>query len=502
MRKLVKTVVPLATIISLVGCGANAEDGVSAIIEDEKIEGEISIMAYDSMSYKAYLEAAVAAFEEKYPDTKVTIDTFSSMPEARTIDLGDGKKGQMITMEKDETAEMDYINKMSTQLMSGGGADILAIDILPYYKYAENGLLEDLSNYINIDTDFDVDDYSQNILEATKYKGGQYILPMDYNFEILTYDSSYMNDDQEQYFEDNNTLNYRDLIEVGSEVLEDNDIKLFGLFGGIEAMPNLFTTLGGLNFSKFVDLETGKVDFTSGSFEQLLEDVKSYEEQGFLMEGMIERDSTGEPGGRIMMQGNRETTLFDISNSMILPRLFYREENRDIMISGSGAIDENTEIGGILTNDDNQVNFEFSQAYGINSNSQNKKLAWEFLKFLASEEQQKSLELRGYPINNDALEEKLKENILGNMFRRLMDEEETTNNDPVELTEEQQIAYEKLKEAVDKYSKELNNYVITDEVITSMIMSEVREFFNGSKSATEVSNALQSKVELYVNEGK
>ena len=35
----------------------------------------------------------------------------------------------------------DYINMINTELMSGCGPDILAMDILPFYEYARNGPL-------------------------------------------------------------------------------------------------------------------------------------------------------------------------------------------------------------------------------------------------------------------------------------------------------------------------------------------------------------------------
>ena len=41
---------------------------------------------------------------------------------------------------------------------------------------------------------------------------------------------------------------------------------------------------------------------------------------------------------------------------------------------------------GLITNENGKVNFNFFQAFGINANSDNKALAWAFVKYLMSEE--------------------------------------------------------------------------------------------------------------------
>jgi ABC-type glycerol-3-phosphate transport system substrate-binding protein len=69
------------------------------------------------------------------------------------------------------------------------------------------------------------------------------------------------------------------------------------------------------------------------------------------------------------------------------------------------------EIAGLLTNEAGQAAFRCYQSYGMNANSKNKTLAWEFIKFMLSEEMQQSLNLLGFPVNNAALIENSKVNM-------------------------------------------------------------------------------------------
>jgi ABC-type glycerol-3-phosphate transport system substrate-binding protein len=62
----------------------------------------------------------------------------------------------------------------------------------------------------------------------------------------------------------------------------------------------------------------------------------------------------------------------------------------------------------VLINNKNQADANISHVYSINKNSENKVLAWEFLKYRASEEVQGSVNNFRLPINNNAREDFLK----------------------------------------------------------------------------------------------
>ena len=82
------------------------------------------------------------------------------MPEVKTSEDGDSSITIMSTGD-DSQERTEYLSKVNTELMSGEGADILAMDILPYCKYAAGGQLEDLQAYMDADETFHMEDYQK-----------------------------------------------------------------------------------------------------------------------------------------------------------------------------------------------------------------------------------------------------------------------------------------------------------------------------------------------------
>ncbi|MDR0313885.1 MAG: hypothetical protein LBI14_09835, partial [Treponema sp.] len=180
----------MVILLILAGCGKSASGGTGLSPEffDSKIEGQITVSAYDTLLYKTYLEEAARGFEALYPGTKVNIETFSAMPIYTTIMEG-GVEYTMVETSDDPQSRQDYLSRINTNLMSGRGADLYATDILPLHKYVESKTLENLEPYMNLDPSFNKVDYRQNILEALCYKDGIWFMPMDYDFRYFAYDS-------------------------------------------------------------------------------------------------------------------------------------------------------------------------------------------------------------------------------------------------------------------------------------------------------------------------
>ena len=107
---------------------------------------------------------------------------------------------------------------------------------------------------------------------------------------------------------------------------------------------------------------------------------------------------------------------------------------------------------------------------------------------------QTSMNLMGRPINNKAVEEKAKLEITGQLFKP----EENAGIE--ELTEEQEQTYQEYLAVLNKFADQLNTFLIQDSMINEMIYTEIRHFFDGTKTAEEVAQTLQNQVELYLNE--
>jgi len=456
-----------------------------------KIEGEITVSAYDSLSYKNFLEEAARAFEAQYPGTKVNIETFSAMPEIRTGGQGNNQM-TMVQMQDDPQGRADYISRVNTNLMSGTGADLYAMDVLPLHKFVESGTLENLDSYMEMDPEFNRNDYRQNILDAVRYKSGTYFLPMDYDFNYFTYDSTLVPAGIGSSFSIDKPINTEDLLKIGM-ALYDGTYKLFNLSDYSRGPRSMYNLLLSENIQSYMNLENGKPNFIDGSFAAMLNSVKKYGEQGLIPVSVSGQQNSGQ----LMQRAGgapSDRFYFKQYNAVNLLSMFTRKLGIMLRMAEGGmaaGIDSDDEIAGIQSNGSGSVPFTFNQGYGINSRSKNKETAWAFLKFLLSKEMQLSTNTLnlGLPVNNEARAQKAELTFAG-LFR----------NSGGVLNDQQHQALEAYKASVEGLSDNINYFVVQDTSINDMITQEARYFFEGSRNADEVARVLQNKADLYLSE--
>jgi len=492
MNKINYCLSALAAMVIITGCGGNP---VSNELDTEffkrKIEGEITISAYETMSYRNYLEEAARAFETKYPGTKVNIETFSAMPEIRTGSDGNMQMS-MIQMQNDPQSRADYLNRVNTNLMSGKGADIYAMDIIPLNKFINNGSLEDLDQYINLDPDFFMNDYRQNILNAVRYSDGIWFLPVDYTFNYFAYDSTLIPFETAAGFGVNKTLSTDDLLKIGIP-LYDGSYRIFNATDFDRGANGLFSQLLNENMSAFIDMEKSRADFLNGGFSSLLASVRNYAELGY-----IPRAVTGQlDAGRVMRQAidaPRDRFFFKLNNIFSLASQYMRSTGRNLMMSSAGSVmsyEDDDKIAGIQANSGGSVPFRYNHAFGINAASKNKETAWAFVKFLLSKEMQLStnLNLTGLPVNNEARKEKIEMIFSGAVM-----------GTQAGLSEQGLNSLREYLEVMETLSGLINSFDMRDTHISDMISGDVQFFVDGSRSADETARVIQNKVNLYLSE--
>ena len=487
-------------VLLFAGCNAkgSANNGTSpsgtALSQDffsGEIRGEITVSAYNSFSYRNFLEEAARAFEALYPGTKVNVETFSAMPEIRTGQQGGGQM-MVVEMRDDPQGRSDYINRVNTNLMSGAGADIYAMDVLPLNKFIEGGTLENLDSYMEMDAAFNKGDYRQNILDALRYRNGTWFLPLDYNFNYFTYDTTLIPAEIAGSLGIDKTFNIEELLKMGLG-LYNGSYKLFNMQDYSRGPRSMFSILLSENIHSYLDLWNKKPNFVDGSFVAFLNSVKNYGEQGLIPQGVTGQQDAGQLRQR-SMEAPTDRFYFKQYNAINLLSLFTRKLGIMVRMAEGGmaaGIDSDDEIAGIEANADGSVPFTFSNGYGINSRSKNKLTAWAFLKFLLSKEMQLSTNIlnMSLPVNNEARAEKAGLTFAG-FFR----------NSGGVLNEQQREALEDYKATVETLSDKINSFVIRDSSLNDMIAQEVRYFFDGSRTAEEVARILQNKADLYLSE--
>jgi ABC-type glycerol-3-phosphate transport system substrate-binding protein len=445
-------------------------------------ERKLVVSCYDSMNYRNFLEEAVRLFRERRPDIQVELRTFSAMPEIRSADSGNTRTS-VVRAENDPRGRSDYISRVSAALMSGEGADIYAMDILPLHLYVEAGRLENLETLMAVDPLWDGEACRGNILQAARYRGGLWFLPLDYSFDYYAFDSSLL--PANGNFGPGKSLTLEGLIGL-ARPLYSGGARLFNLYDHTPlSLGGMFGKLLEEQYSYFVNLGERRANFNDGVFAALLNSVRDYAESGLIPQ---------RAAGPLMPGGETDRYFFKLNGSFALVNQYGRLAGRRMSIrnmESGGGIEEDDEIAGVRAHRDGDVPFSFSQAYAINANSRNKEDAWEFLKFLTEEEIQGSpaLSPTTLPLNNRARRAKAEAVFSGAFMGRA----EALNESQRELLE----AY---RTTVEELSDQINGYVVRDTLIDDMIALEADYFFSRLKTAEEAAAVLHNKVNLYLHE--
>jgi len=501
-----KKVFAIIMALLITGCGKTAEEAapVPEGFFDEPVTGEITVYCYQYYSQQ-YLEKAERLFEETYPGTDVKIQMFSAMPEIKIGYDEDGNAfGYADQLDEDaqRNAINDYISRVNTEMMSGKGPDVIATDVMPFYKYAENKALLDMAPYMEADPAFNKADYRQSLLDAVRYKGGQYIFPIDFLFVYLAYDASLFTDDEINKLKASDAFTFEQLIDIAKDAYQRNgDTYMFGLTGNMQP-SNMFSCALEMYYASFVDIPNKKARFDDGRFAALLTSIKEWTDAGYIKKSVADGElsswtlsSEMSDEQKITMTGIDITERFFYKrmNSAYLLEYFDANFDRWVWQAGMGNTD-NDVVAGMFADYNGNVNISYGQAYAINENSANKRAAWEFIKILAGEQMQCELELWLPPINIKAFEKVAKWELTGS------DAMYTRNPDENEIPEGKQEAYDNYLACIDRLSNLINACAVHDATIDQMINEEVTYFFDGTKSAEDVAKVLQNKANLYLSE--
>ncbi|MBR1701138.1 MAG: extracellular solute-binding protein [Lachnospiraceae bacterium] len=354
--------------------------------------------------------------------------------------------------------------KLKLELLQGKAPDIIATEGIDYEVLANAGAFMDLYGFMDEDTEGNRERFVSSVLKAYEVDGKLYTAAPNFFIYSMWGGSSLV---QERSGVDMEEL-MRILHEKGGSVN-----SIYG-FGGDESVLRTLCTLG---MDEFVDWDKDTCDFTGEGFCELLEFVKEYREPQFdsLYKAIREREILLSEG----MIGSVE--------EYCLQSELYGERVEFIgypSAKGSGVA---ASMNGMLA---------------INAKSGNPQEAWKFVKFYLLHGY--DYDRVGFPLMRERLEE---------VFTEAMEERQEPGEDGV--TERgAKISYRE-KDIVDlvifKAEKEdveaVRNLVerVTGKFeynneIQNIIDEEAESFFRGQKSLGQVTEVIQNRVQLYLNE--
>lgn len=306
------------------------------------------------------VQQAITQFQKANPDVQVE---FTSL----------GKAAGEVTTED--------IRTLNTELLSGNGADVLLLDGLPADSYIEKGILEDLTGLLEEITESG--EYLETMLENTvRSEDGIFGLPVKFSVPLM-----FGNSEAAQALESLDSL---------SAYLDENpDAAIFGSAKTSYIRDVLFMlyqdevlgTDGKVDQNRLAKLlltaeriaENGgadEADSVSYAAEESLELSSPFSENEDGMDVLSDPDSVG-------------TTDVASLSTMMIPYAVMRQAG--------------------LTPETIQNMYHPQGTVGINSASEEKDLAEEFVKFLFTDEIQSAALNDGFPVLMSALDEKADE---------------------------------------------------------------------------------------------
>jgi len=321
---------------------------------DENISGELTIYAHSS--YNIFDYTLINEFNKEYPNVHVNV-------------IG-----------KDNIINEEYQTKATVALMSGTAGDIMELFLLPYFDYVQNGLLENLYPYMENDPTFRMEDYYTNIFETLEYKDQLYGMPLGFRYNCYRFNETILKNNQIDISQ-MNTVNYKNIFDIYHQISNsDKNVILSRMMSRMDIETD--------EYSSYFNQKSNKVNFDSAEFISYLNEMKNI--------SWPDTDSQQiyYDNYRIALQDNELCSRFiSAYNDPRNAKVFNSQIMTEVLPSSASNGDKPFWLG--------------TSPLAITSASQNKELAWMFLRFCIEERTIEDLELGntyfidGYPINRN-----------------------------------------------------------------------------------------------------
>ncbi len=371
--------------------------------------------------------------------------------------------------------EEDYetgLNAYNEAILNGEMADIINVDWSQYRSLARKGLYADLNEYMDNDADINRSDYFQNVLDAYEVDGKLYAMPMAFAVSTLVGKTSMWGEES--------GVTMDELVQTMNSL--PSDVALMDM---MTKQQWLFLNLQG-TIGNFINWETGECSFDSEEFISILEMADKFPE-----EYDYESETMGTPekiqAGKVLLYGDN---WYDVSGYQVTKAIF----DDEITAVGYPGVDGN---GALIQN--------MGSLFAISAQSENREGAWEFVKYMISEDYQCNY-VRWYnPIHKAAFDKQMESAMEAEYYTDENGEKVESPKMTYGWDNFQVSVYAATEEDVAEYKGILGGAIVLasyEEDIMLIINEEIEPFFKGQKSAKDVATIIQGRVKIYVNENR
>ena len=393
------------------------------------------------------------------------------------------------------------VTKLTTEIISGSVPDIFLTSNLPIDKYAAKGVIADLNTFMDGGNGLSRDYFVPQVMSALEKDGKLYELPTSFSVQ-----TAYALSSIASQYDTWNVAAVQDAmtqLQEGATVFSDGWTKN-------TALSNCLSR----NLSAFVDWTTGKCEFDSEAFQQLLAFCNSFPAETSDGDGAIAYASSADIAVDDAMWDSDATRITNGKQLMSTIGMY----SFDSYIWNVYAIRDKITFTGYPTEDGSGSSFDLQMPMAISSVTKYPDAAWDFVCSIIKKMNtiDENNYYYGFPISQAAFDAEMTD-IMTEQYQldengeqvdwdgdgepdkairgsyETMENGETVYKDVYALTQEDidQIL------GVINSTRSVYDY---DQEILDIITDEVAAYFAGDKDVQTTASMIQSRVNLYVQE--
>lgn len=366
--------------------------------------------------------------------------------------------------------------RLNSDITSGQMPDIMLLnDMSSYGNYVSKGILADIGALLEADEELGKLEYLQNVWDAYSVKGKLYAVVPGFNVRTMVAKKSLVGEPQSWTMEDVEAVlaTMPEGATAFGDMMRDTYIYYMMSYAGQD----------------FIDVETGKCNFDSQSFIDMLKYAKTLPTE-YPQDYWEDYDYSYHEN---QYRENR-ALLYDL----------YIGNIRDCKYQIKGYIGEEVSYVGFPTSLSNGSTLTSGNyTFMISAKSKHMDGAWQFVRQFLTEEYQNDSQYY-MPVLKSAFLEKAKEATERSYW---IDEEGNKEyyDDTWYINGEEIVLEPFTQEEVDaicEFIYTVNRTAYYNDDIRNIITEEAEAFFSGQKSVQEVVDIIQSRAQVFVNENR
>ena len=393
------------------------------------------------------------------------------------------------------------VTKLTTEIISGSVPDIFLTSNLPIDKYAAKGVIADLNTFMDGGNGLSRDYFVPQVMSALEKDGKLYELPTSFSVQ-----TAYALSSIASQYDTWNVAAVQDAmtqLQEGATVFSDGWTKN-------TALSNCLSR----NLSAFVDWTTGKCEFDSEAFQQLLAFCNSFPAETSGGDGAIAYASSADIAVDDAMWESDATRITNGKQLMSTTGMY----SFDSYIWNVYAIRDKITFTGYPTEDGSGSSFELQMPMAISSVTKYPDAAWDFVCSIIKKMNtiDENNYYYGFPISQAAFDAEMTD-IMTEQYQLDENGEQVDwdgDGEPdrairgsYEAMENGETVYKDVyaltQEDIDQILGVINNTHSVydyDQEILDIITDEVAAYFAGDKDVQTTASMIQSRVNLYVQE--